>query len=587
MFEKLIPYETAYLILDAYIHYHHQFKRVTKRARIRFESRDWQGMQNDSRERTTLYRNAVGEATRHVQAFLGDNAQDRNFWREIKDMYLGEIFNFNTRNIAETFYNSVFRHTHKGLSADSGLMFVHATGSYREFRSAIPIYNTFFLTNPIEYSLHQIFSCYSFDAAFENVERDIGYIAETIRQQLDVQRTSLRNARIDMLKSVFYRDKCAHLVGRIFLDDQYYPLVIPLLHEEMGIYADTVLLSVNEVSPLFSYNRAYFMVDTDIASDMVDFLRSTMPFKSLGELYNSIGFEKHGKTVLYRDFLRHLGLTSDKFVTAPGIRGMVMAVFTLPSYNMVFKLIKDKFQPPKNVTEREVREKYEIVSMHDRVGRMADSHMFENFVFDRSRFTDALVEELLRDCPSKVKLQNGNLEIKHLYIEKRMIPLNLFLESASAEAAEEVIDDYGRAIKDMAAANIFPGDMLLKNFGVTRLKRVVFYDYDEILYLTDCNFRKIPEARGYEDEWAAEPWYSIGPNDIFPEEFPKFLIGRKDIKEMFLRKHSDLYDVQFWQDMQKRLLSGEIISVYSYPESMRFCNVFGTGHPPTNAPVSF
>jgi isocitrate dehydrogenase kinase/phosphatase len=574
MFEKLKPYETAYLILDTYIQYHHQFKRVTKRAKIRFEQCDWQGMQNDSRERSLLYRDAVGDATRKVVDFLGPLAADRNIWREIKEMYLEEIFNFNTRNIAETFYNSVFRHAHKGLSADVDLMFVTATGTYREFRSAVPIYHTFFLTKPIEYTLHQILSCYSFDIPFENLERDIWYIAETLRKKLHVQERSLRHARIEMLKSVFYRSKGAYLVGRLYLEDKLYPFILPLLNEENGIFVDTILLEANDASSLFSYNRAYFQVDTDIASDMVDFLRTILPFKSLGELYNSIGFEKHGKTVLYRDFLRHTALTSDKFTVAPGIKGMVMAVFTLPSYSMVFKLIKDRFQPPKNVTEQEVREKYELVNMHDRVGRMADSHMFENFVFDRKRFDDALVEELLRECPSKVKVEGDKLEIKHLYIEKRMTPLNLYLETATPEQAAVAIRDYGRAIKDMAAVNIFPGDMLLKNFGVTRLNRVVFYDYDEIGFITDYHFRRIPVARHEEDEWAAEPWYSVGPNDVFPEEFTKFLIGRPDIREMFLRYHADLYDVTFWHHVQDRLRRGEIVTVFPYSQRIRFSKTF-------------
>lgn len=574
MFEKLKPYEAAYLILGTYIKYHHQFKRITKRAKIRFERRDWHGMQHDSRERSLLYRDAVAEATQNVLQFLGETATDRQIWREIKDMYLEEIFNFNTRNIAETFYNSVFRHSHKGLSADTDLMFVQATGTYREFRSAVPIYHTFFLTKPVEHTLHQILSCYAFDVPFEDMNRDIWYIADTLRRKLNVHERSLRHARIEMLKSVFYRSKAGYLVGRLFLDDKLYPFILPLQHEESGIYVDTILLEVNDVSSLFSYNRAYFQVDTDIASDMVDFLRTILPFKSLGELYNSIGFEKHGKTVLYRDFLRHMSLTSDKFTTAPGIKGMVMTVFTLPSYSMVFKLIKDRFQPPKNVTEQEVREKYELVSMHDRVGRMADSHMFENFVFDKSRFDEALIEELLRDCPSKVRLDGDKLELKHLYIEKRMMPLNLYLETATPEAAAEVIRDYGRAIKDMAAVNIFPGDMLLKNFGVTRLNRVVFYDYDEIGFLTEYNFRRIPEAKNDDDYWASEPWYSVGPNDIFPEEFPKFLIGRPDIRELFMSKHADLYDVGFWHNVQERLRRGEIVTVFPYSQRIRFSKVY-------------
>lgn len=574
MFTKLIPYDAAYIILDAYLQYNHLFKRITKRAKIRFEHRDWHGIQEDARSRMTLYRDSVGDTTEKLLAFLGERRHDRAIWQELKEMYLNEITNFNTRNIAETYYNSIFRHSHRGLSVDEDLMFVHATGSYREFKSAIPIYHTLYLSIPVETTLQQLFTYFRFDAPYEDIDRDIRLLAITLRKKLLDEHRAFRSARIEMLKSVFYRNKAAYLVGRLFLDDKVHPFVIPMLHEEKGIYVDTVLLEMNDVSSIFSYNRSYFMVETDITSEQVDFLRSILPTKSLGEIYNSIGFEKHGKTVLYRDFLRHLAVSSDKLVAAPGIKGMVMCVFTLPSYNMVFKVIRDKFAAPKNVTEQQVKDKYEIVSLHDRVGRMADSHVFQNFVFERSRFSEELLQELREECGSKVIIEQDTVEISHMYIEKKMIPLNLYLETATLDEAREVIHEYGKAIKQLAFVNIFPGDMLLKNFGVTRLKRVVFYDYDEIGFLTDYNFRRIPEARSYEEEMSSEPWYSVGPNDVFPEEFPRFLIGRREVKQMFLERHQDLFDVTFWIGVQKRLQAGELVTVFPYRQRLRFKKVF-------------
>lgn len=575
MFEKLIPYDAAHIILSDYIMYHRQFKRITKRGKIRFEHRDWHGIQADARDRIVLYRDMVGGATEKVLDFLGDKANDREIWREIRQTYFEEIINFNTRNIAETYFNSVYRHSHKGLSVDEELMFVHATGSYREFRSMTPIYHTFFTPPLIEQVLRQIFACYTFDAPFEDLERDIKYMTSILEREVITDVNMMRYARLEMLKSIFFRNKAAYLVGRLWIAEKVHPFVIPLLHEEKGVFVDALLLTTNDVSSMFSYNRAYFLVDTDIASEMVDFLKSILPTKSLGELYNSIGFVKHGKTVFYRDFLRHLDRTFDKFVVAPGIKGMVMAVFTLPSYNMVFKVIRDNFAPPKNVTEKIVKEKYEVVSMHDRVGRMADSHMFENFVVEKKRFSKEVLKELLEEAPSKIRVEGDIVEIKHLYIEKRMIPLNIYLEDAAPEDAEYAIYEYGLAIKQMAAVNIFPGDMLLKNFGVTRLKRVVFYDYDEIGFLTDYNFRSIPEPRNHHDEMSSEPWYSVGPMDVFPEEFPRFLIGRRDIREIFYKLHGDLFEARFWREMQRQLQRGEMIDIYPYPGRRRFRRIFG------------
>ncbi len=574
MFEKLIPYDTSHIILGEYMKYYHQYKRITKRGQIRFEHRDWAGIQADARERITMYKEKVGVTTEKVLDFLGDKAGDDQVWREVKKNYFDDIMNFNTRNIAETFYNSVFRHAHKDLSADEELMFVTATGTYREFKSTQPIFYTFHLSKPIENTIRSIFSNYPFDAPFEDLDRDIAYVTDRLKKQFLENKPLKRAVKIEILKSIFFRNKSAYIVGRLIQKDQIYPFVLPLLHEEQGIYVDALLLRQNDVSSIFSYNRSYFLVDVDIVSEMVDFLQTILPTKSFGELYNSIGFEKHGKTVFYRDFIRHIANSDDKFVVAPGIKGMVMAVFTLPSYNMVFKIIKDKFAPPKQMTEQEVKQKYEMVSLHDRVGRMADSHMFENLVFDRHRFSKKLLEELLKDAPSKLAVTENIVEIKHLYVEKRMTPLNIYLETATLEEAKEVIDEYGRAIKELAAVNIFPGDMLLKNFGVTRLKRVIFYDYDEIDYLVKFNFRIIPEPRDYYEEMSSTPYYSVGAFDIFPEEFPRFLIGRKEIREIFYQLHGDLFGVKFWKDTQVALQRGEIIDVFPYHPQLRFKELY-------------
>ncbi len=574
MFEKLIPYDVANLILSDYIRYYHLFKRITKRAKIRFENQDWHGLQADSRDRITLYRDIVGETTDKVLGFLGEKAADNSIWAETKQCYLEEVMNFNTKNIAETFYNSVFRHIHKGLSADEDLMFVHATGTYREFKSTQPIYYTFYLTNPVQVTMQQLLAFFQFDIPFEDINRDVDYISKTLSKHLDHKKILFGTIRLEVLKSVFYRNTGAYIVGRLWQGERIFPFVLPLLQRAKKIYVDTLLLQANDVGSIFSYHRSYFLVDVDIVSETVDFLCSILPVKSLGELYNSIGFVKHGKTVFYRNFLRHMEHTVDKFIMAPGIRGMVMSVFTLPSYNMVFKVIKDRFAPPKQMTQKQVREKYDLVHRHDRVGRMTDFHTFENLVFERKRFTDELIEELQKDFPSKIKVTEDEVEIAHLYAEKKMIPLNLFLENATIKEAEEAINEYGRAIKQLAAVNIFPGDMLLKNFGVTRLKRVVFYDYDEIGFLTDYNFRYMPEPRDHYEEMSSEPFYHVGENDVFPEEFLKFLIGKKEIRDIFMRLHGDLFDVKFWKDMQEKQKRKEIIEVFPYKKSLRFENVF-------------
>lgn len=574
MFEKLIPYDIAYDILDNYMSYYHQFKRITKRAKIRFEHRDWVGLNADMKERRLLYRDIIGETTKIVETSLGGKQFEEDFWITVKQMYFEEIRNFNTRNIAETFYNSAFRHLNQGLSASPETMFVHSTGSYREFKSIYPIYYRFDFRESILSTVERIMSLYPFDAPYEDLKRDTEYIAKALEKKIKSLRINWKYLQVQILKSVFYRNKGAYLVGRLYVHDSVLPFVIPLLHRKKGITVDSLLLDQNDVSSIFSYHRSYFLVDVDIVSETVDFIKSILPTKQLGEIYSSIGFEKHGKTVFYRDFKRHLICSDDKFIIAPGIKGMVMSVFTLSSYNMVFKMIKDRFAPPKNMTEREVKEKYTLVSEHDRVGRMTDAHVFENLEFDRKRFSKELLAELLEHAASKVELTVDRIKIKYLYVEKKMIPLNLYLETATETEARAAIDEYGKAIKELAAVNIFPGDLLLKNFGVTRLKRVVFYDYDEIGFLTGYNFREIPEARDEFEEFSAQPFFHVGPNDIFPEEFIRFLIGDRKLKAIFLELHGDLYNFQFWRNTQKHIEQGELIDVYPYREALRFKHLF-------------
>ena len=571
MHDKLLPFNVADLILGQYNRYHNKFRGINKLAKFHFESRNWAGLLAAQQERLTLYREAVGKMPAKLTELLQGRLKDRDMWREAKKMYEESVLNLYYKDIAETFFNSVYRHVHKGLSVDRELMFVLPSHDELNLKSARPIYHTYNANQPIEYLVRQLFKDFPFDAPYEDYERDIELITTRLKEDLLSKYTVDANTRFEVLRSVFYRNKAAYLVGRAFIGGQVNPFIIPFLNEEKGVFADALLLEYNHVASIFTYYRSHFLVEVDIPSEMVEFLRSIVPHKPLSELYTTLGFEKHGKTEMYRNFLQHLNDNSEeKFDFAPGIKGMVMSCFTMPSYNMVFKVIKDNFAPPKNTSEKIVKQKYELVTKHDRVGRLADTHLFENFVVEKDRFTPELLAELRKIAKSKVILRGDKVEIKHLYVEKKMIPLNLFLEKASTEDMQDVLNDYGKALKQLAAANIFPGDLLLKNFGVTRLKRVVFYDYDEIEFITDCNFRDIPQSRDHDDEMSSEAWFYVGEKDIFPEEFPPFLF--KDIAQRtyFLEKHPELFEARYWNSVKEVLKRGEFIDVFPYPESLRF-----------------
>ncbi|MEO8082166.1 MAG: bifunctional isocitrate dehydrogenase kinase/phosphatase, partial [Caldimonas sp.] len=379
------------------------------------------------------------------------------------------------------------------------------------------------------------------------------------------------NFQIQVLSSLFFRNKGAYIVGKMINGFHEMPFALPILHGPRGrLVIDAALFDEDDLPLVFSFARAYFMVTMEVPSAYVQFLRSLMPRKPRSEIYNSLGLQKQGKNLFYRDFLMHMRHSSDKFRIAPGIKGMVMLVFDLPSFPYVFKVIKDFFPVQKETTREQVQGKYLLVKRHDRVGRMADTLEYSNVAFPRHRFEDELVAELAHFCPSLVEEDGDALVIRHVYIERRMIPLNIYLQDATAEQIEQVVIEYGNAIKDLLAANIFPGDMLWKNFGVTRHGKVVFYDYDEIEYLTDCTFRKVPEAHNEEEEMSGEVWYAVGPKDVFPETFAPFLLGNPKIREIFMAHHGELLDAAFWQGHKERILAGYVHDVFPYDAHKRF-----------------
>jgi isocitrate dehydrogenase kinase/phosphatase len=375
---------------------------------------------------------------------------------------------------------------------------------------------------------------------------------------------------VDVLRPVFYRNKGAYLVGRVRCRNRVIPFVLPLVHGEGGIAVDAVLLDEGAASRVFSFTRSYFHVDWGNPAEIVGFVKSLLPMKPIAELFNSIGYPSHGKTMLYRALYRHLDNSTDTFEIARGVKGMVMTVFTLGSYDVVFKIIKDRFAPPKKTTRGQVMDKYRLVSELDRVGRMVEAMEFENLTFRRDRFSPELLEELTTHAAGTVTVTDTEVVVAHLYAERRLYPLDLYVRESSPDKAKAAVIDYGEAIRDLAAANIFPGDLFAKNFGVTRHGSVVFYDYDELDLITNCVFRAIPESPSYDDELADQPWFRVGDNDVFPEEFVRFMFFPGELRDLMRAAHGELFEVAWWRGVQDRIRAGEVLDFYPYPTELRF-----------------
>jgi isocitrate dehydrogenase kinase/phosphatase len=562
----------ARTILNGFESYFAEFQNITLAAKSRFEIADWHGMRDASIQRIDLYKAKTLLVYEYVELIAGEQLHDFEFWKDARDVYAQLVRGHNNFEIAETFFNSIYCAVFKHRKIRNEYAFVFSPHGDMPPVDMSKVYRTYTLDGTMSGLFETLLIDYAFTVPYEDMHRDIDNIVEAMVGYL-APRFDLNedNVELQVLEHHFYRNKGAYIVGRINSGKESMPFVLPILHNEEGaVYVDTMLFGSDKVSVVFSFTRSYFLVDASIPSQYVLFLQQLMPAKPISEIYSAMGYNKHGKTYYHRCAFRHMQSTNDKFDIAPGIKGMVMSVFTLPSYDFVFKIIKDRFTPPKEMTREQVKAKYALVKRWDRAGRMADTQEFTNLAFARERFSDELMEELRKVAPSVVEEHGKALVLKHVYVERRMTPLNLYLKNASDMQIEAVMDEYGNAIKELATANIFPGDMLLKNFGVTRHGRVVFYDYDEIMPLMDCNFRKIPEARTEAEEMASKPWYTVGPNDIFPEEFRLFFSGNQRARKVFDAIHSDIYEVSFWQGLQEKIRSGHVEDFFPYRRELRF-----------------
>jgi len=596
--DSTVAYDIAKAMMDGFNRHYRLFRTESARAKHRFETADWHGQQRAQRERIEFYDLRVLECSSRLEREFKADDRAMDVWQQVKLHYIGLLVDHHQPELAETFFNSVTTKILHRAYFQNDFIFVRPAVSTEYIEDtdaqARPTYRSYYPSpDTMEQVLMLMVKDFDLRLGFEDLARDTARVALAMQQRLGDAKLRA-NLQIQVLSGLFFRNKGCYIVGKLINGFNEFPFVLPVLHTKQGsLVIDAALFGEDDLLVLFSFARAYFMVDMEVPSAYVQFLRSMMPRKPRNEIYNALGLAKQGKTLYYRDFLHHLRHSTDKFRIAPGIKGMVMLVFDLPSFPYVFKVIKDFYPPPKDTSREQIKGKYLLVKQHDRVGRMADTLEYSEVSFPRDRFDDALIAEIEKFAPSQLEISDRDGDgaqeviIKHVYIERRMIPLNIYLQEAfdagganpadtspEAERARAQIErgvvEYGNAIKDLVAANIFPGDMLWKNFGITRHGKVVFYDYDEIEYITDCNFRRVPAPRNEEDEMSGEVWYTVGPKDVFPETFAPFLLGNPAVRNVFMKHHSDLLDAAFWQGHKDRIAAGHVHDVFPYDRDKRF-----------------
>ncbi|HTP45690.1 MAG TPA: bifunctional isocitrate dehydrogenase kinase/phosphatase [Casimicrobiaceae bacterium] len=566
------PAAIARAALDGFERHYALFRDCARAAKRHFESGNWLAIAHTSQDRIDFYDRRVLETVARLEREFGCARIDEARWEAVKRHYIGLLIDHKQPECAETFFNSVSCKILHRTYFHNRCLFVRPAVSTDHIDSDPPSYRSYY---PRQHGLRQalidVILDFHLERRFADFRRDLRNILAAFRARFPRPFVLEANHQLQVLSSLFFRNRTAYIVGRVINGFHAYPFVVPIKHDREGrLYVDALLLEPEQIALVFSANRAYFLVDMDVPSAYVAFLREIVQVRTEAELYTMVGLQKQGKTLFFRDFLHHLKHSTDDFVLAPGIKGLVMSVFTLPSYPYVFKVIRDRIAPSKETTPEKVKEKYFLVKHHDRVGRMADTLEYSDVAIPRARCSRELVAELREVAPSAIEEDGEMILIKHVYIERRMTPLNLFLETASAEQRARTIRDYGEALRQMAAVNIFAGDLLFKNFGVTRFGRVVFYDYDEIEYVTGCRFRRIPPPPAGHDEMSDEVWYPVGPADVFPEEFGTFLLTDPAVREAFLEHHAELLDADWWSAQQARLAGGELPEVLSYPERLRF-----------------
>jgi isocitrate dehydrogenase kinase/phosphatase len=563
----------AQTLLEGFDRHYRLFRETTANAKERFEAAAWAEVERAVRERGRFYDLRVLENVERLRTEFPPDAFDDATVREAKLRYIGLLVDHKRPELAETFFNSVITRILDRTYVHNHFIFVRGAISTEYVRSDPPIYRSYYPGETgLEATLERVFLDVGWTLPFEDLARDVGFVMRAVLEHAGRDwEPPQPNFQVQVLGSPFYRNKAAYLVGKIVNGTRQFPFVIPVVHTARGELAlDTILLDPNAISVLFSLSRAYFMVDMDVPSGYVHFLRTLMPAKPRSELYTAIGLGKQGKTLFVREFLHHLHHSEDLFVEAPGTRGQVMHVFNLPSFPYVFKVIKDVFGPGKATDRATVMRKFRMVKEVDRVGRMADTIEFKNLALPLDRFSPELLRQLEELAPSMVETDGADLIVRHCYAERRLVPLNLYLRDAPPEDFEHAVREYGDAIRDLAIANVFTGDLLWRNFGLNRHGRAVFYDYDEMEYLTDCVFRRIPEAPDPESELSAETWYPVGRRDVFPEEFATFVLGNPRVREVFLRHHAELLEPEFWLECQRRVAGGELVDFFPYPEPVRF-----------------
>ena len=571
-----IPGGAAGLIQIEFEAYRAEFLAITGRAQSRFEKREWNAVLSDAEQRIDLYHHYLDIVEPQMRALLTERVHDYGIWESIKSEYCNAYLENYHADMALIFFYSVMRR----LYLETGDSIEYSDDEIRQSVTAEtaqdpnrPIRN-YPADSPADITpelIREIVDDFRFQAAFQNLYKDATLAAGMLKPQLGKILGERRIDRIEMIKSAFFRNKAAYLMGRVVSGTVIVPLVLVLLNPPEGIVIDAVLSEEADLSNIFTSARSNFHINTSAYREVFEFLESIAPSRPRAYIYTSIGFIHPGKLQLVHELRQHIAQTQEKFEVAKGVPGTVMIVYALPTFSYVFKVIRDVSTKNTFRGRPHVVGQYWRVHRMDRVGRMLDIMTFHNLRFAQSSFEAELLDELLRDAPSSVRIENECVVFRYLYAARQIIPLDVYLadpdlpEAVKAKAAI----DYGYAVKDLAAAGSFVGDYLPKNFGVNRLGRVILYDYDDLDNLVSWNFRSLPDPPPWAETLPYEDWLSRSERDVFPEHDFRIFTVPAHGRAAFLKHHADLLGPVFWNSIKSELESGKVPEFCPYPLEKR------------------
>jgi isocitrate dehydrogenase kinase/phosphatase len=563
---------TAQLILAIFDEFYGLLCEYPYRAKCAFESMDPHASIRISKERLGLYSRYIAEHGPRIATAFPALADDPRVWDALDGLFVAMIVDRYEADTAFSFAHSLRRNICHEIWRPVAYSFPPPS-KLRAFSMA-SVQRRLPVQSRVDVELlASALRLPGFSVPFRDLKGDAQRILDRLEPLLYGSAEGPLPVALDVVEAGFFRDRSAFVVGRWVLQNEgIVPFVVALLNSPAGIYADALLHRVADIHSLFSSALANFHVTTRLYYQTCVFLFSLMPRRPLGHHYSTIGFNHVGKVAILNEILEQMRQSGERFERSPGAPGTVAFGFTFRACEYHLKVIRD--HPTASYKWGEypgvaaIIDKYRLVHEINRAGSMLDNVMYFNLRLDREMFDPELLDELLRQASGSVQVEQDGVFLRSLIVQMKIIPLPVYLESADETETRDVIISLGNCIRNNAATNIFNKDLDSRNYGVGRYGRVFLFDYDAVEKLTDVKIRTNSDREPGEE--AIPAWFFESGVIFLPEELEHGMqLMNRWARRCFREENSDLLTVEYWEEVQQKLLRGEIPDLQVYPDSCK------------------